>query len=616
MYFKEWSGYKTLAKLAAKMPLLPGIYRMMDSKGKIMYIGKAKNIRNRVKQYKQVAGLPSRLQRMVSNIHDIDIMVTESEREALLLEANLIKKHRPPYNIALKDDKNHPYIFVDTSHDFPRIMKHRGSKKAKGKYFGPFASGYSVNHTMTILQKAFLLRSCNDHVFENRSRPCLLYQIKRCSAPCVDKITKDDYAKLIKDASEFLKGKSRRIQDELVLKMQHASEHMQYEQAALFRDRIRALNHIQSSQDINIESLGDTDIMTISSQANVCCIQVCSFRGGRNFGNQTFFPQNFSADMPLEQVLASFVMQYYTNRLIPKQIFLNLELVEEELIISALSEWADKAVKVLYPKRGQKYQLILQSLQNTEMALARHLSEKETQTKLLKQLQEHFEIEDSVERIEVYDNSHISGKFPYGVMIVAGKDGFHKNEYRKFKIKMDQIESEGDDYAMMRQVFKRRYSKALEDENAVLPNLIIVDGGKGQLSSACSILADLGLDHLPIVSMAKGPDRNAGREVFYFPDGRLLELEKNDPLLYFLQKLRDESHRFAIGTHRHKRKKSLTNSILDSIPGIGKIRKRKLLLHFGSAKAVENAKLSELQKVEGINQQVAEKIYNAFHEQD
>lgn len=606
-------GLEVLDKAVKSLTSLPGIYRMIDKTGKILYIGKAKNIKKRVSQYRQINNLPNRLQRMVAAINSVEIMTTESEKEALLLEANLIKKHRPPYNILLRDDKTQPFILITDKDEYPRIMKHRGAKRKEGKYFGPYASSSAVNQTMTILQKAFLLRSCNDHVFYNRSRPCLLYQIKRCSAPCVHRISDEDYEQLVKESLEFLEGKSRRIQKELSLKMQRASQNMEYEQAAAFRDRIRALNHIQSSQDINVEALGDTDLFTMHAEGGVCCIQVCSFRGGRNFGNQTFFPGHYKEDMELDRVLSSFVAQYYTSRLLPKQIFLKEKLSDQALLEEALYELAEYKVSIKNPARGQKHQLLMQSQKNTEMALARQLSEKTAQKKMLGKLQDLFKIDEPVERVEIYDNSHISGTYPYGVMVVATADGFNKNEYRKFKIKQDEDMSAGDDYAMMRQVFKRRFSKALEDEAAILPNLIIVDGGKGQLSSACKILADLGLSHLTITAMSKGPDRNAGREVFHLPDGTSFDLAERDPILYFLQKLRDESHRFAIGSHRMKRKKEISHSRLDDIAGIGAKRKKKLLLHFGSAKSVENAKVSEIEQVEGISKKVAQMIYDAFH---
>ncbi len=631
--------------LAAVKPLSggPGVYRMLNSRGDVLYVGKAKNLKRRVTSYTQVAKLPRRLQRMVAETHALEIITTRSEVEALLLESNMIKRFMPRYNVLLRDDKSFPYILITGDHDYPQITKHRGAQQRPGRYFGPFASAGAVNRTITALEKAFLLRNCSDTTFAQRTRPCLQYQIKRCSAPCVGRISHDDYQDLVRQARDFLTGQSTQVQSQLAAAMQKASDDLDFETAARLRDRVRALAHIQSHQDINVEGVEDADVIAAHQQGGQTCIQVFFFRAGRNYGNRAYFP---SHDKHLEpaQVLAAFVAQFYDNKPVPHLVLLSHALPEQTLIGQALALRAERKVQLLRPQRGGKRKLVDAALENAREALARRLAESSAQRRLLEGLSELLGLDGPPRRIEVYDNSHTQGTDAYGGMIVAGPEGFMKNAYRKFSIKakptaetqaihatlaasdakeLDRgaramVARGGDDYAMMREVLKRRLSRAIKEdpdrESETWPDLLMLDGGRGQLSVGLAVLTELGLEDIPLVAVAKGPDRDAGRERIFLPGKAPLLLPPQDPVLYFIQRLRDEAHRFAIGTHRAGRTKSRLVSSLDAIPGIGAKRKKALLLHFGSAKQVERASLNDLEKVAGISNAVARKIYDHYND--
>ena len=592
----------------------PGVYRMLNRRGDPHYVGKARNLKKRVSTYGQINKLPHRLQRMVAETTKVEVVTTHTEVEALLLESNLIKRFMPRFNVLLRDDKSFPYILITADHAFAQITKFRGAHSRDGRYFGPFASAGAVNRTVTALEKAFLLRSCSDAVFASRTRPCLMYQIKRCSAPCVGRISEDDYAGLVRQAADFLTGRSHDIQAELAADMQAASDHLDFEAAAVCRDRLRALAHIQSHQDINVENIDDADVIAAHQEAGQTCVQVFFFRAGRNYGNRAYFPSH-DKQLTAEQVLSAFVAQFYDNKPPPALIILSHSLEEQPLIAEALSHKADRKVTLLRPQRGAKRKLVEQAIANAREALTRRLTESSSQRKRLELLAEAFGLDGPPERIEVYDNSHIQGSAPYGAMIVAGPEGFQKTAYRKFKIKGQQ--AAGDDYGMMREVLTRRLSRALKEnperEGGSWPDLILIDGGRGQLNVALEVRAELGLEDLPIVAIAKGPERNAGRERIFLPDKQPILLPPSDPLLYFLQRLRDEAHRFAIGSHRQGRSKARLRSVLDEIPGIGAKRKRSLLNHFGSAGAVARAGLVDLEAVEGISTTVARKVYDHFH---
>ncbi len=608
------AGVKAIRNVLRTLPVRPGVYRMLDARGEVLYVGKARALKNRVTSYTQVAKLPKRLQRMVAQTRDMTIVTTRTEAEALLLEAQLIKRFRPAFNVLLRDDKSFPFILMREDHPFPRIHKHRGARRAKGQYFGPFASAGSVTSTLNALQKLFLLRSCSDSFFANRSRPCLLYQIKRCSAPCVGRISEADYAELVADAKLFLAGKSTGVQARLGRLMAEAAEKQDYELAAVYRDRLRALTYIQGSQTVHAEGLGDGDIFALASRAGQICIQAFFIRGGQNWGHRNFFPSHVS-EVPEEEVLGSFLAQFYEEVPPPRRILVDRDLGEGELIAEALSEQAGRRVEISRPVRGARRKLVEQARRNAEEALERRMAETTTQGKLLRELAELFELAEAPRRIEVYDNSHIMGTNATGAMIVAGPEGFRKNAYRKFNIKSGV--TPGDDFGMMREVLERRFAR-LEREDpertgGEWPDLLLIDGGKGQLSAVCEVLEELGVHDVPIVSVAKGPDRNAGREIFHLPGGREISLPPNSALLFYLQRLRDEAHRFAIGTHRAKRSKSLTTSTLDEVPGIGPSRKRALLMHFGTARAVKGAALEDLERAPGISRAMARQIYDYFH---
>jgi excinuclease ABC subunit C len=608
------AGVKAIRNVLKTLPARPGVYRMQDSKGDVLYVGKARALKNRVTNYTQVAKMPKRLQRMVSQTRSMTIVTTRTEAEALLLEAQLIKRFRPPYNVLLRDDKSFPFILLREDHAFPRVQKHRGARRAKGQYFGPFASAGSVTSTLNALQKLFLLRSCSDSFFSNRTRPCLLYQIRRCSAPCVGKISEADYAELVEDAKNFLAGKSTGVQARLGKQMAEAAERQDYELAGVYRDRLRALTYVQGSQTVHAEGLGDGDIFALAGKAGQMCIQAFFIRGGQNWGHRSFFPAH-TTDVPEEEVLTTFLMQFYEEVPPPKRILLDRDLPEAGLIAEALCERAGHKVEVSQPQRGARRKLIEQARRNAEEALERRMAESTTQGKLLRELAEVFELPDVPKRIEIYDNSHIMGTNATGAMVVAGPEGFRKNSYRKFNIKSGI--TPGDDFGMMREVLERRFARLEKDDpdrsGGEWPDLLLIDGGKGQISAVCEILENAGVHDVPVVGVAKGPDRNAGREVFHLPGGREVTFPPNNALLFYLQRLRDEAHRFAIGTHRAKRAKSLTTSTLDEVPGIGPNRKRALLMHFGTARAVKSAALDDLERAPGISKAMARQLYDFFH---
>src|SRR5919112_2111483 len=551
---------------------------MQDARGDVLYVGKARTLKSRVTSYTQVARLPKRLQRMVSQTRSLTIITTRTEAEALLLEAQLIKRFRPPYNVLLRDDKSFPFILLREDHAFPRVQKHRGARNVKrGQYYGPFASAGSVTRTLNALQKLFLLRSCSDSFFANRSRPCLLYQIRRCSAPCVGRIDEAAYAELVADAKAFLAGKSTGVQARLGKAMAEAAEAQDYELAAVYRDRLRALTYIQSSQTVHAEGLGDGDIFALACKAGAMCIQAFFIRGGQNWGHRAFFPAHTN-DVPEAEVLSSFLVQFYEDMPPPRRILVDRDLPDRALLEEAFCERAGRRVVIEQPHRGPRRKLIDQAQRNAQEALERRLAETTTQGKILRELADTFELPDVPKRIEVYDNSHIMGTNATGAMIVAGREGFRKNSYRKFNIKSGV--APGDDFGMMREVLERRFARLEKEDpdraSGEWPDLLLIDGGKGQLSAACEMMENAGVHDIPVIAVSKGPDRNAGRETFHLPGGRELTLPPNSPLLFYLQRLRDEAHRFAIGTHRAKRAKSLTTSSLDEVPGIGPNRKRAL----------------------------------------
>jgi excinuclease ABC subunit C len=609
------AGVAAIRRVVKTLPVRPGVYRMLDAKGDVLYVGKARMLKNRVTQYTQVARLTKRLQRMVSQTRSMQIVTTNTEAEALLLEAQLIKRYRPPYNVLLRDDKSFPFILLREDHAFPQIRKHRGARRHKGQYYGPFASAGSVTRTLNALQKLFLLRSCTDTFLATRKRPCLLYQIRRCSAPCVGRVTPEAYAELVQDAKDFLAGKSSQVQQKLAAAMNEAAEAMDYELAAVFRDRLRSLTFIQGSQAIAAEGLGDADIFALACKGGTMCVQAFFIRGGNNWGHRSFFPAHTN-DVPEAEVLASFLMQFYEEVPPPRQILLDREVPEAELLAEALTERSDRKVTIRVPKRGDHVRMIRQASRNAEEELDRHLAETSTQARTMRALTETLELAEPPERIEVYDNSHVMGTNAVGAMIVAGPEGFRKNAYRKFNIKRPET-APGDDFAMMREVLGRRFAR-LEKEDpdrsrGEWPDLLLIDGGKGQLSAVVETLECAGIHDVPVVGVSKGPDRNAGRETLHLPDGRDFQLPPNSPVLFYIQRLRDEAHRFAIGAHRQKRAKSMTASPLDEVPGIGPSRKRALLMHFGTAKAVRGAGLEDLEKAPGISKAMARGIYDYFH---
>lgn len=609
------AGVAAIRNVVKTLPTKPGVYRMYDARGDVLYVGKAKALRNRVTNYTQVDRLPNRLRRMVAQTRSMTIVTTNSEAEALLLEAQLIKRYRPAYNVLLRDDKSFPFILLRADHAFPRIQKHRGARRAKGNYYGPFASAGSVNMTLNALQKLFLLRSCTDSYFNNRDRPCLLYQIKRCAAPCVGRIDAAGYDELVADAKAFLGGKSTAVQAKLAREMEAAADALDFERAAVLRDRLKALTFIQGSQAINAQGVGDADIFALATKSGHVCIQAFFIRGGQNWGHRAFFPTH-TADLEEAEIFSSFLAQFYEDVPPARAILLDRELPDAALLSEAFGEIIGRKVDIQAPQRGDRKRLVDQATRNAVEALDRRLAETTTQGKLLREIAELFELADPPQRIEVYDNSHIQGTNALGAMIVAGPDGFQKGQYRKFNIRnADTVP--GDDFAMMREVMARRFGRALEEDpdrdKGLWPDLVLIDGGKGQVSAVKAVLDDLGIEDLPFIGVSKGPDRNAGREIFHFPDGRELTLAVNAPVLFYLQRLRDEAHRFAIGAHRTKRAKAITSSPLDDVPGIGPARKKALLMHFGTARAVRSASLEDLQRAPGVSAAVAQAVYDFYH---
>ncbi|MSO77720.1 MAG: excinuclease ABC subunit UvrC [Alphaproteobacteria bacterium] len=609
------AGVAIIRAQIATMPAGPGVYRMLNRQGAALYVGKARSLRRRVTAYTQPDRLPVRLQRMVAETAELEVITTHTEVEALLLEINLIKQLKPRYNVLLRDDKSFPYILIRADHEWPQLTKHRGARDRKGQYFGPFAAASAVNRTLTALQRAFLLRSCSDGVFHNRTRPCLLHQIKRCSAPCVGRIERAAYDELVEEARGFLSGKSQAVQQELSRRMDEASADLAFETAALYRDRIRALAQIQARQDINIRGLGDADVIAAYRDSGVTCVEVFFFRAGQNYGNRPYFP-NHVGHLPMDEVLGAFIGQFYSDKPPPPLVLVGEAVPESALLEAALAIRAGGRVRIEAPQRGPKRKLIEHAELNAREAAGRRLSESATQRRLLDGLAPIFGLAEPPKRIEVYDNSHVSGTNPVGAMIVAGPEGFVKGAYRKFNIRGADVRP-GDDYAMLREVLTRRFSRALAEDpdrrSGNWPDLVLIDGGAGQLSGAVAVLAELGIAGLPLAAIAKGPDRDAGRERFFLPDRSPFSLPDGDPVFYFLQRLRDEAHRFAIGSHRARRSKAIGQSILDRIQGVGALRKRALLHHFGSARAVAAAGLADLETVPGINKGVAKKVYDHFH---
>jgi excinuclease ABC subunit C len=608
-------GVTVIEQTLATMPSSPGVYRMLDGGGDALYVGKARDLKKRVTAYTLVGRLDERLRRMVNETVAMEVITTHTEAEALLLEANLIKRLKPRFNIVLRDDKSYPWLMVAEDHAFPQVTKHRGAHVRKGSYWGPFASAWAVNQTVTAMQRVFLLRSCADTVFANRTRPCLLYQIRRCSAPCVGRISDGDYARLVGQAKAFLAGKSAAVQRELATEMEQAAESLEFEHAAAVRDRIRALTFVQGNDVVNPASLQDADVIAAWQIAGQTCVQVFFVRGGRNNGNRAFFPTHAKAEEAAE-VLAAFIAQFYDDKPPPPCVLTNHPLPEQDLVAEALSLKAGRRVEILMPQRGEKRAVVQHAEVNAREALERKLAESAGQARLLEGVAQLFALPAPPERIEVYDNSHIMGANPYGVMIVAGPEGFRKAAYRKFAIRGPV--APGDDFAMMREVLQRRFTRALKEQEegapaADWPDVVLIDGGAGQLSAARDVMTDLGVQDVKLVAIAKGPDRDAGREWFHTDGTAPFQLPPRDPVLYFLQRLRDEAHRFAISTHRAGRSKTIRQSELDEVPGIGAARKRALLNHFGSARGVKMAGLGDLEAAPGISHETARRVYAHFH---
>ena len=612
------TGPQVIRAALRTLPSAPGVYRMHDAKGNVLYVGKAKNLRKRVTSYVGGGALGVRIQTMVGLTASLEIITTHTEVEALLLESNLIKKLKPRYNILLRDDKSFPYIVITGGDRWPQLAKHRGARGNPGEYFGPFASARAVNETLQALQRAFPLRSCSDSVFASRTRPCLQYQIKRCTAPCVDRITGNDYDAIVDEARAFLSGRSHDIQSRLSGRMQTAAAGRDYETAAVFRDRIRALTQIQARQGINVPGIDTADVVACHQDAGASCVQVFFFRSGQNFGNRAYFPAHAHGAEATE-VIAAFLGQFYASRPPPKLVLLSHAVEARELIEVALGVRAGRRVRLIHPQRGAKRSLVVHAAANARDALARRLAESATQRRLLAALARTLRLEAPPTRIEVYDNSHISGSHPVGSMIVAGPEGLMKNAYRRFTIKRQDL-APGDDYAMIQEVVGRRFTRLIKEDDSrssgQWPDLVLIDGGAGQLRVALEVFADLGVTGVAAAAISKGRDRDAGREHIHVPDRQPFRLAEGDPVLYFLQRLRDEAHRFAIGTHRARRSRAIVHSVLDEVPGIGAKRKRALLHHFGSARAVANAGRKDLEAVNGISRAVAATIYAHFHEHD
>ncbi|MEK9704951.1 MAG: excinuclease ABC subunit UvrC [Paracoccaceae bacterium] len=610
------TGANLILKYVRQLDASPGVYRMLDAQARVLYVGKARNLKARVSNYTRPTGHSSRIARMISETAQMMFLTTKTETEALLLEQNLIKQLKPRYNVLLRDDKSFPNILVTTEHEFPQIKKHRGAKKEKGAYYGPFASAGAVNKSLNQLQRVFQLRNCSDAMFETRTRPCLQYQIKRCSGPCVGRISARDYRASVKDAQRFLSGQSTEIQESLASQMAQASEAMEFERAAALRDRIRAMTQVQTNQGINPRTVSEADVIALHIEGGQACVQVFFIRANQNWGNRDFYPR-ISADHSHAEVLEAFVGQFYSSKEAPRQLILSHDIENADLVSAALSEAAGRKVELIYPQRGEKFELVSGALRNAKESLALRMSETATQAKLLRGIAEAFDLDDAPKRIEVFDNSHIQGAHAVGAMIVSGPDGFLKNQYRKFNIRGDDL-TPGDDFGMMKEVMTRRFTRLMKEDlertSESWPDLLLIDGGAGQVSAVAEILETLGVEDVPMVGVAKGVDRDHGKEEFYIPGRSVFALQRNDPVLYFVQRMRDEAHRFAIGTHRAKRAKAISANPLDDIAGIGASRKRALLAHFGSAKAVSRANLADLKAVDGISAAMAEKIYDFFHE--
>ncbi len=618
------SGPELIASLVKRLPGAPGVYRMVNAAGNVLYVGKARNLKNRVTSYSRAHGHTNRIARMIAETAAMEFITTHTETEALLLEANLVKRLRPRFNVLLRDDKSFPYILVSGDHEAAGLFKHRGARSRNGRYFGPFASAGAVNDTINTLQKVFLLRTCTDSFYQGRTRPCLQHQIKRCAAPCTGEISLEDYAKLVEEAHDFLSGKSQKIKRHLAGSMQRASDMMDFEQAAILRDRLSSLSHVQSHQGINPQHLEEADIFALHQEGGQSCIQVFFFRTGQNWGNRAYFPRADKSFEP-EEILGAFLGQFYDDKPVPKLVLLSHDIEDRELLGEALSVRAGRRVKVMKPQRGEKRELVEHVSTNAREALGRKLAESSSQAKLMAGLAEAFNLEKPPMRVEVYDNSHIMGTNAVGGMIVAGPEGFVKNQYRKFNIKSEDLVP-GDDYGMMREVMMRRFSRLLkergpkgdqkdDDDFTPWPDLVLIDGGLGQLNAVREVMKNLDLINVvPLVGIAKGPDRDAGRERFFIPNRDPFTLPIRDPVLYFIQRLRDEAHRYAIGSHRARRKKEMVKNPLDEIAGIGPARKRAILHHFGSAKATSRAGIEDLKAVDGLSAQIAQVIYDHFHD--
>ncbi len=605
-------GKEVIRKELSLIPKSPGVYRMLNHKGEILYVGKAKNLLNRLKNYVSEKNHIIRTKRMLSQTFKIEVTTTANESEALLLESNLIKKFKPKFNILLKDNKSFPFIFLENKDQWPQITKHRGKKDKDGFYFGPFVSAGSANSTIKMIQKIFLLRVCDDTTFKNRKRPCILYQIKRCSGPCVGFVEKNDYKNSVEDTIKFISGKSREIQKNLSKQMEEASEKLDFERASIFRDRIKSLNIIQSSQRINKANLVEADVIAAYKESGKTCIQVFFYRSKQNWGNQPYFPKH-DQDQNISEIMSSFLMQFYENKNVPKLIILNLDIEDKKLIEQTLSKKNKKNISITIAKKGAKAKLVSLAEKNAKESLNRKLYETNNNKSLFEKISNKFNLKNIISLVEVYDNSHIQGTSSVGAMIAFGKEGFVKKRYRKFDIKADNAKQ--DDYAMLKEILTRRFKRAiLEKENYLtFPDLVLIDGGKGQYSAARGALNEFGLHDIPIIAIAKGRLRNSRDETFFY-NNKKFKFQKDDPTLFLLQRMRDEAHRFAVNTHRAKRQKGMRKSLLDQINGVGSIRKRALLNHFGSARAVESASFEEIKSVEGVEEKVAKKIYNFFHE--
>ena len=610
------TGFDVIQSYLKMLDGSPGVYRMLDSESRVLYVGKARNLRARVSNYARRSGHSGRIARMISNTASMMFLTTKTETEALLLEQNLIKQLKPKFNVLLRDDKSFPNILVTTGHDYPQIKKHRGAKKEQGNYYGPFASAGAVNRTLNQLQRVFLLRDCSNAMFESRTRPCLQHQIKRCSAPCVGKISPEEYSKTVQDAQKFLNGKSTDIQSRLASDMVLASESMEFERAAALRDRIKALTQVQTAQGINPQTVSEADIIALHMEQGQACVQVFFIRANQNWGNRDYYPR-VGPDVDAAEVLEAFIGQFYDTREPPRQLILSNEIESPDLMTEALSGKLGRKVELIVPQRGEKAELMDSALRNARESLARKLAETASQSNLLKGVAEAFSLDKAPQRIEVYDNSHIQGTNAVGAMIVAGPEGMMKNQYRKLNIRGEDL-TPGDDFGMMKEVLTRRFKRLLKEDPdrklGMWPDLLLIDGGAGQVSAVASIMKEYGVEDIPMVGVAKGVDRDAGKEEFYRVNKRPMALRHNDPVLYFIQRLRDEAHRFAIGTHRAKRAKAISATPLDDITGVGAARKRALLAHFGSAKAVSRANLSDLKAVQGVSGALAERIYALFHE--